>query len=53
VTVTKQKIFTRHNVMALQSFFQQSENSEINVSEETLGCKTCEMVEKGKQRSHN
>ena len=35
--------------MALQSFFQQSENSEINVSVEIFGCKTCQMVEKGEQ----
>ena len=36
--------------MTLLNFFQQSEDSEINVSREILGCKRCEMVEKGKKK---
>lgn len=48
VTGTKQKIFTRHNVMTLRSSFQQSENSWINVWRRILGCKRYELVKKGK-----
>jgi len=48
VTVTEQKIFTRHDVMTLQCSFQQSENSEINMQRKILGCKRSELLKKGK-----